>query len=157
MADSTLPRRESFVAGKVLVLTLIVLAVALAAGLAQTSAGTFLLRKAGLAAVPASYTSLAFTAPQSLPARLAHARSLVRISFAVGNASAGPRSYHWTIAADHAGHATWLAAGDVRVPAHGRTAVTRTVTVRCAQGQVRITAGLATPAESVDFQAACSS
>jgi hypothetical protein len=155
MADSALPGRESPVAGKVLGLTLIVLAVALAAGLAQTSAGTFLLRKAGLVAAPAGYTSLAFTDPQSLPTRLAQARSQVRISFTVGNASADPRSYYWTIAADRAGHATSLAAGDVRVPAHGSTAVTRTVTARCAGGQVRITARLAAPAESVDFQAAC--
>lgn len=157
MTSSPLPGPETSAVRRILVLTLLVLSAALAAGLAQTSAGTLLLRKAGLSAAPASYTSLAFTDPRSLPARLARARSQVPISFAVGNNSAGPRSYHWTIAADRAGHLTSLAAGDVRVPAGGSATVTRTVTARCAGGQARITVALAAPAESVDFQAACPS
>lgn len=153
MTNPTLPARDDFVIRKVLILAVIVLSAALAVGLAQTGTGTYLLRKAGLSAAPAGYTSLAFADPQSLPTRLPHARSQVKTSFAVSNTSAGPRSYHWSIVLDH-GRA--LASGDVSVPAGGSATVTRTVTVACASGQARITVRLAAPAESIDFRAACS-
>jgi hypothetical protein len=153
MTDLTSPRRANPVAGKVLILMVIVLCAALAIGLAQTSAGGYLLREAGLSARPAGFTSLAFADPQSLPARLP---SSVRTSFTVTNTSGDPHSYQWSISMDHAGHTTPLAAGQVSVPAGGSTTVTRTVTASCANGQARMTVRLAAPAESIDFWAACS-
>lgn len=158
MANATLPRRADSVTGRsLIILVAIVAAVAVAVGLAQTSAGHSLLREAGLHEEPASYTSLAFTNPQSLPTRLSPAPSRVRMSFAVSNASADPRTYHWSVVLQRTRHTYRLAAGEVRVSAEDRVTVVRTVTASCTTGQVRMTVRIATPAESIDFLVACSS
>ena len=157
MAIMALLRRVDFVPVKGLVLAVIVAAAALAVGLAQTSAGHSLLQAAGLYEEPASYTSLAFTHPQSLPTHLSPAPTRVNLSFTVSNASADPRTYHWSMVLDRTGHTDRLAAGIVRVPAGDRATVSRTVRASCAGGQARMTVELTAPAESIDFLAACSS
>lgn len=152
-----LPRRAYFRMGKsLIILVATAAAVALAVGLAQTSAGHSLLREAGLYGEPASYTSLAFTNPQSLPTHLSSAPTRLSMSFAVSNASPDPRTYHWSIVLEGTGHAYYLTAGEVRVPAEGRATVARTVTALCTRGQARITVQVAAPAESIDFWVACS-
>jgi hypothetical protein len=156
MAILALLRRVDFVPVKGLVLAVIVAAAALAAGLAQTSAGHSLLQAAGLYAEPANYTSLAFTDPQSLPTHLSPAATRVNVSFTVSNASANSRTYSWSMVLDRAGHTNRLAAGVVRVPAGDRATVSRTVGASCAGGQARMTVELTAPAESIDFLAACS-
>ncbi len=136
---------------------LMVAAVAgLALALAQTSAGHALLRSAGLDQPPASYTSLAFTSPQSLPAYLAAVPTRVSISFTVSNSSADPRSYHWSVELQRAGRPNRLAAGEVAVQAGERATVARTVTASCSAGQARMSVQLAAPAESIAFWLACS-
>ncbi len=125
-------------------------------GLAQTSPGHSLLREVGLYAEPATYTALAFTNPQSLPAHLPAAPAQVAMSFAVSNASPDPHSYSWSIVLEAAGQTSRLAAGEVGVPAHGHATVTRTVTASCPGGKAVMSVRLAAPAESIDFQAACS-
>ncbi len=128
-----------------------------AVGLAQTSPGHSLLREVGLYAEPATYTALAFTNPQSLPSHLSAAPAQVAVSFAVSNVSPDPHSYSWSIVLKAAGQTSRVAAGEVGVPAHGHATVTRTVTASCPGGQAVMTVRLAAPAESIDFQAACSS
>jgi hypothetical protein len=155
MAHAVPPPRAGLITRKDLILVAIVAAAAVAAGLAQTSAGHSLLRRAGLYAEPAHYTSLAFIDPQSLPTHLSPAPTRVSVPFAVTNTSAGPRSYHWSIALDRAGHTDRLAAGQVGVPAGDRATVTRTVAASCATGQARMTVQIAAPAESIDFWLAC--
>jgi hypothetical protein len=158
MTHAALPRRPGSVTSKShIILAAIVAAAALAVGMAQTSTGHSLLRETGLYEEPASYTSLAFTDPQSLPTRLSPAPSSARMSFAISNASADPRSYHWSIVLERTGHTYRLAAGEVRVPAEGRVTVARTVTAWCRTGQARMTVQVAAPAESIDFWVACSS
>jgi hypothetical protein len=156
MAHAVLPPRAGFVTRKDLILVTMVAAAALAAGLAQTSAGRALLGRAGLYDTPASYTSLAFTDPQALPAHLSPAPARVSVPFAVTNTSAGPRSYLWSIVLDRAGRSYPLAAGEVRVPAGARATVAGAVTASCAAGQARLTVQVAAPAESIDFWLACS-
>ena len=156
MAILALLRRVDFVPVKGLILAVIA-AAALAVGLAQTSAGHSLLQAAGLYEEPASYTSLAFTHPQSLPTHLSPAPTRVNLSFTVSNASADSRTYHWSMVLDRTGHTDRLAAGIVRVPAGDRATVSRTVRASCAGGQARMTVELTAPAESIDFLAACSS
>ena len=156
MAHAALPPRAGFLTRQDLILVTVVAAAALAAGLAQTSAGHALLGRAGLYQEPASYTSLAFTDPRSLPARLAAAPTRVSVPFAVTNASDGPRRYHWSVALDRAGRSYRLAAGEVGVPAGDRATVAATVTASCATGPARLTVLLAAPAESIDFWLACS-
>ena len=126
------------------------------AGLAQTSPGHSLLREVGLSAEPATYTALAFTNPQSLPSHLPAAPAQVAVSFAVSNVSPDPHSYSWSIVLEAAGQTSRVAAGEVGVPAHGHATVTRTVTASCPGGQAVMAVRLAAPAESIDFQAACS-
>lgn len=132
-------------------------AVALAAGLAQTNVGHPLLRGAGLYEEPESYTALAFTSPQSLPTRLSSHPTSVRMSFAISNASADPRSYHWSIELKRTGHAYRLATGEVEVPAGNRVSVAKIVKASCVDGQARMTVQVAAPTESIDFLMACSS
>lgn len=156
MAHAALPPRAGLVTRKDLILVTIVAVAALAAGLAQTNAGRSLLGQAGLYARPASYTALAFIDPQSLPTHLEAAPTRVNVPFAVTNASAGPRSYHWSIALERAGRSYRLAAGEVEVPAGHRGTVAGTVTASCAAGQARMTVQVAAPAESIDFWLACS-
>jgi hypothetical protein len=158
MVPAALSRRTDVARVKSLIAWLaIVAAVALAVGLAQTSAGHSLLRGAGLYEEPEGYTSLAFTDPQSLPTRLSSNPARVRMSFAINNASADPRSYHWSIELERTGHDYRLAAGAVEVPAGNRASVVRSVKAYCVQGQARMTVKIAAPAESVDFLMACSS
>jgi hypothetical protein len=156
MAHAALPPRAGFVTRKDLILVTLAAAAALAAGLAQTSAGHWMLGQAGLYQEPASYTSLAFSDPPSLPAHLSATRTRVSAPFTVTNTSPGPRAYHWSMMLDHAGHEYRLAAGEVRVPAGGRATVAGTVTASCATGQARLTVHVADPAESIDFWLACS-
>jgi hypothetical protein len=157
MVHANLSRRTAFVRVKNLITwVVIVAAVALAAGLAQTSVGHSLLRGVGLYDEPESYTSLAFTNPQSLPTRLSSRPTRVRMSFAISNASAERRSYHWSIELKRTGHTHRLATGEVRVPAGNRTSVARVVKASCIDGQARMTVQVAAPAESIDFLVACS-
>ena len=156
MAVLALLRRVDFVPVKGLILAVIVAAAALAAGLAQTSAGHSLLQAAGLYEEPASYTSLAFTYPQSLPTHLSAAATRVNVSFTVSNASADSRTYHWSMVLDRSGHTHRLAAGLVRVPAGDHATVSRAVRASCPGGQARMTVELTAPAESIYFLAACS-
>jgi hypothetical protein len=144
-----------FVTGKDLVLAAMVAVAALAAGLAQTSAGHSVLRQAGLYEEPASYTSLAFADPQSLPAYLSPVPTQVSVPFVVTNTSERPRSYHWSIALERAGRTEDLAAGEVQVQAEDSATVTTTVGAECAEGQARMTVQIGAPAESVDFWLAC--
>jgi hypothetical protein len=157
MVHATVSRPADFVRVKSSITWLaIVAAVALAAGLAQTNVGHSLLRGAGLYEEPETYTSLAFTNPQSLPTRLSSRPIRVRMSFAISNASADPRSYHWSIELKRTGHIYRLATGEVEVPADNRTSVARIVKASCIDGQARMTVQVAAPAESIDFLMACS-
>ncbi len=155
MAHAALPPRAGLVTRRDLILVAMVAAAGLAAGLAQTTAGHDLLGRAGLYQKPASYTSLAFADPQSLPAHLEAAPTRVSVPFTVTSTSAGPRSYRWSIVLEAAGRDYRLAAGQVRIPASGRRTVAGTVTASCASGQARMTIQLAAPAESIDFWLAC--
>jgi hypothetical protein len=156
MVHTIVSRRADFIRVKSLITWLaIVAAVALAAGLAQTNVGHYLLRAVGLYEEPESYTSLAFTNPQSLPTRLSSRPTRVRMSFAISNASADPRSYHWSIELKRTGHIYRLATGEVEVLADDRTSIARIVKASCKEGQARMTVQVAAPVESIDFLMAC--
>jgi hypothetical protein len=151
-----LPPRHGLRPARGLLAAVMVVVAGLALALAQTSPGHALLRSAGLDQPPASYTSLAFTSPQSLPAYLAAVPTPVTISFTVSNSSADPRSYHWSVVVQRAGRANRLSAGEVAVQAGERATVARTVTASCSAGQARMSVQLAAPAESIAFWLACS-
>ena|ERR1022692_252518 len=123
--------------------------------MAQTSAGHSLLRKAGLFAVPAHYTALAFTHPQSLTSQLGSEHAALSVSFLINNVSDTSRRYRWSILLMQGKHTRRMAAGAVRAPAHGKATISRTVATSCASGQVRVVVRLTAPVESIDFMARC--
>jgi hypothetical protein len=126
-----------------------------AAGVAQTPAGHSALARAGLFSAPASYTALSFAAPQSLPEQLRSAHANLDASFVIRNSSGGSRAYQWSITVRRDGHTRRVASGAVRVRAGSAATVARHVATACAGGQLRVAVNLRSPAESIDFQAAC--
>jgi hypothetical protein len=151
-----LPSRPGPRPARGLITAALVAAAGLALALAQTSPGHALLRKAGLYEEPASYTSLAFTDPQSLPAQLSPVPSRVSVSFGISNSSADPHGYHWSVLLHRAGQVKHLAAGEAEVPAGESTTVAPVVTAACSAGQAQVSVQLAAPAESISFWLACS-
>jgi hypothetical protein len=151
-----LPPRSRRRPGRGLITAAVVAVVGLALALAQTSAGHAMLRKAGLYEEPASYTSLAFTDPQSLPSWLSPVPSRVSVSFGISNSSADPRSYRWSVVLQRTGRVNRLAGGEVEVPAGESTTVAPVVTASCSAGQARMGVQVAAPAESISFWLACS-
>ena len=149
--------RTQPMAGKVGIAVAIVALLTLALSSAQTAAGRSVLQAVGLYRGPSAYTSLAFSDPQSLPASLSATRTKLAISFVISNVSTTPHRYQWSVFLNlnQRGHASRLAAGGTQVPADGRAAVSRRVTVSCPSGRARLVVKLADPAESIDFWAAC--
>jgi hypothetical protein len=133
----------------------LVAAVAVATGLAQTSAGHALLQRTGLYEMPASYTALAFSAPASLPLHLHSAHAAVNVSFNIRNVSDAPRSYQWTVLEIRHGRSKQSFSSDIRVPADGKVTVHRSVSTRCIGGRIRIAVMLAIPAESIGLMVTC--
>ena len=126
-----------------------------AAGVAQTSAGHSALASAGLFTEPASYTALAFTAPQSLPEQLRSPHPDLDVSFVIRNSSGRPRSYQWSITVLRDGRSRRAAAGGIRIPAGSAATVARRVATECAGGRLRVAVNLSRPAESIDYWTAC--
>lgn len=126
----------------------------LAAGIAQTSAGHSLLRKAGLFEQPVSYTSLAFQHPQS-PPQLTSRRAAVPVSFVIANAGDTPRTYQWTLSLVEGTLTRRLATGSIRLASGRRAALSQVAHVVCTQQQVGLVVSLAHPAESIHAWAAC--
>jgi hypothetical protein len=136
--------------GTLVVLVLIVLA----AGIAQTSAGHSLMRKAGLFEQPATYTSLAFQHPQSLP-QLSSARADVPVSFVISNVGNTPHTYQWILSLAQGSLDRRVATGSIRLAPGNRAVLTRTAHVDCTQQRVNLVVSLAHPAESIHAWATC--
>jgi hypothetical protein len=124
-------------------------------GLAQSTPGHSVLHSVGLYEEPASYTELAFTAPDALPRTLAKSGTAVTVAFGIHNVSGNPRSYDWSIALVHSGVSEVTATGAAPTSAQGRTVVTRSVMATCAGGRVQVVVRLASPAESIGFWLTC--
>jgi hypothetical protein len=127
----------------------------LAAGIGQSSHGHTILAKAGLAEVPASYTSLAFLQPQSLPNQLTSERESVDVSFVITNTSSTPRDYQWSVSLITEQRAAVTAKGNVSVAAGQKADVIRLAAISCRRGRVHIVISLAHPAEGIDAWSAC--
>lgn len=130
--------------------------IALATGMGQTSLGHAILAKVGLFE-EASYTSLAFLRPQTLPKQLSSRQATVVVPFVIHNASGIATDYHWSVALVQGQRTRHVAAGNVRVASGRGASITRSATISCTRGQVRIVVSLERPAESIDALTACSS
>jgi hypothetical protein len=132
--------------------------IAVAAGMAQTSAGHAILRRTGLFQAPSSYTSLAFVHPQSLPEQLHSNLANVPISFVIHDIGSVPRDYPWAILLNDDGRTYRVSSGNVRLAPNRDAVISRSVDISCTRGRVRITVSLATrPPESIDAWTACRS
>lgn len=138
-------------------LLLLVAAVLVCAGLAQTQPGHALLRNTGLYETPAAYAELTFSAPGNLPSAVAKPNADITVAFGIHNVSGDSRDYHWSIMLVHSGKSQVRASGTVLTPAQGRTAVTRSVPAACSSGRVQVVVRLASPAESISFWVTCPS
>jgi hypothetical protein len=131
-------------------------AVVLAAAIGQTAAGHAILRSAGLFEEPASYTTLAFVHPQSLPEQLRSRRMKVALSFVINNVGGSSHDYQWSVRLVQ-GYATRrLAAGSVAIASAHAAEIARTADISCARGKVQIIISLARPDESIDAIMSCS-
>ena len=136
---------------------LIVVLMVIGICLAQTRPGHAVLRDAGLFQVPSSYTELAFTAPASLPSQLKSKKARIKVSFGIHNVSGSSQMYRWSIIMVRSGQSHLKASGDVSAIAHGRATIAKTVAIACIGGRLQVIVKLASPAESIDFWAACAS
>jgi hypothetical protein len=135
---------------------ILVILVAFAAGIAQTSAGRSMLRKAGLLANPTSYTSLAFQRPQDLREQFDSKRVDFGVSFEIHNVGSFSRDYQWSVLLTQGSRTRSVAAGSVRIASGRGKAISRSVKVVCSRGQVRIAVKIVQPAEFIDAWVACS-
>lgn len=126
-------------------------------GLAQTRPGHTLLGDTGLYEQPATYTELAFTAPDALPQALKKSGASIPVSFSIHNVSGRPRTYQWTIEVVQDGNARVAASGAELTPASGREVISRSIAATCASSRLQVVVRLAAPAESISSWMTCSS
>jgi hypothetical protein len=136
-------------------LLVLVAAVLICAGLAQSQPGHALLRDTGLYETPATYTELTFSAPADLPSAVARPSANITVAFGIHNVSGDSHDYHWSITLVHSGKSQVKASGTALTAAQGRTAVTKSVAAACTSGRVEVVVQLADPAESISFWVTC--
>jgi hypothetical protein len=135
---------------------LLIVVVMLAAGIGQTRPGHAILEKVGLFKEPASYTSLAFMHPTSLPVQLM-SKQAAAVSFIIRNNSGISSDYQWSVSLVQGQRVRRVAAGRISVISGHATAITSSARISCAQGKVRIVVSLVKPAEHIDAWTACKS
>jgi len=136
----------------------LIAALVVAAAIGQAVIGRTVLRKAGLINVPAGYTSLAFTAPQSLPEQMSPAQKTHAVSFVIRNAGDSVRHYRWSVLLAQDAQARRVDTGEVRVRPGHAVPITRSEKFSCVRGtRIRIIINLARPSEAIGAWAACRS
>ncbi len=121
----------------------------------QAPPGRWLLRVTGIAAAPAPYAALYFAHPAALPRVLPSGHAGVDFAFTVRNASRASGDYRWTIQAVHGTRAKAVGHGTMVIAAGGTRTEHAAFSVLCQGGTLDVVVGLAAPAESIDFRAAC--
>lgn len=123
----------------------------------QTNVGHAILRTAGVSQEPPGYTSLSFLKPQSLPEKLQAKDARVGASFVVQNATNTARDYTWSIFLIRHGQTDRAGTGSVSVAPGSKAEITRSVTINCTPGQIRMVVSLEHPAESISALMVCPS
>lgn len=126
-------------------------------GIFQTNVGHTILRMAGLSQEQSGYTSLSFLKPQSLPEQLQSERAKVGASFVIQNATSTTRDYTWSISLIRQGQTDRVYTGSVSLTPARKTEITRSVTIKCTRGTIRMVVSLEHPAESISAVIACRS
>ena len=134
---------------------IVLLALVVCVGFAQTSVGHALLQDLGLFEAQTPITELAFSNPQDLPSELTSDHPSINVSFRIHNVSLSPRTYQWSIVLVRSGQSYLAATGAQSIPPSGDATVNKTVVTTCAGGRLQVRAQLAAPAESIDFWVSC--
>jgi hypothetical protein len=127
------------------------------ASIFQTNVGRAILRTAGMSQGSPGYTSLSFLEPKSLPEQLKSKRSMVEASFVIQNVTNTKRDYTWSIFLIRQGQVDHVYTGSVELTSGGKAEITRSVTIGCTGGQIRMVVSLKQPAESISALMACHS
>lgn len=135
---------------------LLIVVVMLAAGIGQTRPGQVILKKVGLFKEPASYTSLAFMHPTSLPVQLM-SKQAAAVSFIIRNNSGITSDYQWSVSLVQGQRVRRVAAGRTSVISGHAAAITSSARISCTQGKVRIVVSLVKPTEYIDAWTVCKS
>jgi hypothetical protein len=135
----------------------LIIAFLLAVGLAQTGLGHSVLGAAGLFKKPASYTSLSFQNPDSLPDQLSKGQVTIPVSFVIDNTGGNSRDYQWSMTVIQGRQTRLAVAGTVILGPGHTTAISRPATISCTADDedVRIEVRLTRPAEYIDARTAC--
>lgn len=123
----------------------------------QTNAGQAILRTVGLSQESPGYTSLSFLKPQSLPEQLPSKGAKVGASFVIQNATNTTNDYTWSISLIRQSRTDRVYTGSVSLAPGRKAGITRSVTIKCTRGQIRMVVGLEHPAESISALMACRS
>ena len=126
-------------------------------GILQTNVGHAILRTTGLSEEQSGYTSLSFLKPQSLPEQLRLERQKIDASFVIQNATSTTRDYTWSIFLIRQRHTDRVYSGSVSLTPGRKAEITRSVTVKCMPGTIRMVVSLERPAESISALMACRS
>ena len=127
------------------------------AAILQTNVGYAIFRTAGLSQEPPGYTSLSFLKPQSLAEQLQSKHAKVGPSFVIQNVTDTTRDYTWSIFLIRQGQASRAYTGSVILTPSRKAIITRSVTIKCSRGQIRMVVSLEHPAESISALMACRS
>ena len=125
------------------------------AGILQTNVGHVILRTTGLSQGSVGYTSLSFLSPQSLPEQLHSKRAKVRASFVIQNATNATRDYTWSIFLTRHGRTDRVGTGSVSLAPARKAEITRSISINCMNGQIRMVVSLERPDESISSLMTC--
>lgn len=135
--------------------TCIVLVAAIAAvGLAQTSAGRTVLRKAGLAERARPFTELYFLHPRHIPLEVIKQSPRQTVSFVIRNQEHSRRTYPWRIATKGSAPA---ASGTVTLDVGHWATIVRKVRVDCSARRAYEQVTLPTSGETIGYWLTCRS
>jgi len=133
----------------------VLVALVVCVGFAQTSVGHALLQDLGLFEAEQPITELAFINPQDLPSQLTSDHPSINVSFRIRNVSLSPHTYQWSIVLMRSGRSNLAATGAQNIQPRSDATVNKTVVTTCAGGRLQVRAQLAAPAESIDFWVSC--
>jgi hypothetical protein len=127
------------------------------ASIFQTNVGYAILHTAGLSQESPGYTSLSFLKPRSLPEQLQSKPARVAAPFVIQNATNTTHDYTWSIFLIRLGQTDRVYTDNVSLTPGSKVEITRSVTIKCTHGQIRMVVSLEHPAESISALMACRS
>jgi hypothetical protein len=127
----------------------------IAALIGQTNIGHTILKRTGLSAEQAGYTSLSFSNPLSLPHSPVSKRQGLLVSFVINNQADTSQDYLWSLRLLQQGASPEVDSGQLELAPGRLETINRSVNLRCVAGRVKIVVELVKPEESIDAWVDC--